>query len=189
MRTYKTVSQAERLRLIRQMPVPMSEADQIQISIIDVRVGGYIQIGNEVYYADEMNRYSETWDGRTTEWLRLTSLVSGKICYLEWEEDDSIEIYIYTELLKLQALGIGSRDLEEEEDFSYGAELFRYDDDNDATFYRDRSGNGERYYYWDYYNSNDSLCMGIERWDSNSYEAPLGHAVDDRNIRVPVKEG
>lgn len=190
MKTIANIGRVKMLELIRAMPKPLSKQEQTTVSVKDIKAGGYISLEGDTFFVDCINRYD---DG--DEWFELViiSLTTGKQIYLEWEDDDSLEVYLYDKNFKLRDLGLTSSNLEamdedENEDAEYpisvdGKTLY-YEDSGDAKFFKGCADSGETYYYWDFYNEDETICVGIECWDDSKYEACLGHQINPSEIKV-----
>lgn len=194
MKRVTTVDAQRRLALIRQMPKPLPKSERLKLSIKDVQKSGYIELDGNTYFVDDVNRYTDS----SSEWFELVliSLVDGLQVYLEWEQDDTLEVFLYEENLKLRDLGLSADLLEEMDDADDNAEYtihyrgttLYYEDSGDAKFYRSNQGNGEDYYFWDFFDDDENVCVGVELWN-DEYEACFGKTVDANRIVVLTKGG
>lgn len=203
MREAPKVGSEKILSLIQNMPTPFDSEKSVRTSIKKVKKEGYIVVKEVSYYVQDMHRYTEGKD----EWfeLQLVSLSDGKICYLEWEEDDVLEISFSEGILKLRDIGISINELvevddEEEGSFVYQGSEFYYEDSDVACFHKGCSPEGIKYYYWDF-EAEDGRCIGVECWDGKydkksdlpikggEYEASLSFPVDESDIRILVMGG
>lgn len=196
MRQIKHFNRQKRLDLIREMPKTLLDAERRNVDIKDVGAGGYVTVNNDTYYVSDINRYEEG----NKKWFELVivSLTTGNLVFLEWEIDDVLEVYLYDENLTLRQLGTTPGDLQvmdddEDENCEYSlcvreSLTVYYEDSDEATFFKSNGSQGEKYYYWDFYDESKQHCLGIECW-GDEYEACLGINVNTNNIEVLVKGG
>lgn len=195
MKRVMTVDAQRRLALIRQMPKPLPKSERLKFSIKDVQKSGYIELDGNTYFVDDVNRYTDS----SSEWFELVliSLVDGLQVYLEWEQDDTLEVFLYEENLKLRNIGLSPALLKDMDDdpnedaeypISHRGHTLYYEDSGDAKFFHGNKGDGESYYFWDFFDDDETVCVGVECWDGE-YEASYGKAVNPNNIEVLTKGG
>ena len=167
-----------------------------KLSVKDLRPGGMVQLtgGLEVgflevdYTVEGRNRYVADGD----EWFELKLMDgSGNALWLEWEEDDELEISVTTSKkeLTLSDLGLSKAmleefDEEEEGHFVYEERNFVYEESDKARFYRDCAGEGESFYYWDFADKGGDGIIGVERWGSGEYEISIGRRISERDLTI-----
>jgi translation elongation factor P/translation initiation factor 5A len=177
------------------MPIPLGGDDRLAHTIKDVREGGYLAVEGILYSVEEMNRYAEGEGGpEKYVWyeLKLRCLVSGSTRYLEWEEDDELETWIFSDKARLDEIGIDSDDLwrmDDDEEGSFVCKIDRqkyfYDESDHARFFRGSKGEPTQYYYWDFLNGAENKAVGVEKWDDGSFMAMTGYKIDpSRDISI-----
>jgi hypothetical protein len=181
---------------------PISKNDRLNYSIKDLKVNSFLSIGvcNELFKVEEVSIYNETkWnfnkkknDYIITE-LKLFSIKTGLTTYIEYEEDDELEITITTEELKLRDLKTNSgnnvtkqviEDIAEEENgrVIYKGETYYYvEDETWAAIY-----NSEKYKDINVrmfeFESNSGKYLTIELWyddDKPAKEAFLSESLNE----------
>ncbi len=207
-----------RLRAINAMPTPMPERERHKYGVKDLRPGSYFRIKDGIqdrtYQALAFYRYAEA-EKKGGEWrekknadqwfeLKVLCLNSGREMFLEWEEDDGLQVFIGVKTLKMKALqvvgkssaGLTGDDLDsfEEEDegkVEYDGEILEYEDDGDALFFKEEKG-GVHFFYYDFENEQGDRVLGVEGWgdeEDPDYEVSLGQKVDPKTIEVIVIGG
>ena len=167
-----------------------------KLTVKDLEPGGMVQLTGgleegflEVDYTVEgKNRYVADGD----EWFELKLMDgSGNVLWLEWEQDDELEIAVTTSKkeLTLSDLGLSKAmleafDEEEEGHFVYGERTFVYEESDRARFYRDCEGEGESFYYWDFEEKGGDGIIGVERWGAGEYEISVGKSVSERDLTI-----
>jgi hypothetical protein len=127
-------------------------------------------------------------EGEST-WYELEGDKGDRKVWIEFEEDDELEISIKIKDLKLRELGVSKSDLDrmddqEDGEFSYEGEKFYYEDSGQAVFYRNGiEENAERFYYWDFENDNEDKYISVENWDGE-VEASLSYPVKPSQVTV-----
>lgn len=122
-------------------------------------------------------------------WYELEGDKGDSKVWIEFEEDDELEISIKIKDLKLRELGISKSDLDkmddrEDGDFEYEREKFYYEDSGQAVFYRNGiEENAEKFYYWDFENDNGDKYISAESWDGE-IEASLSYPVKPSQVTV-----
>ena len=188
----------KKLSVIRKISNRLSEEEQLTASIKEVKVDGYLLIridnSEKLYKVEEMHRYTE---GKKEKWqwfeLKLFCAQTAEILYLEWEEDDELEVNICTKnVLKLKDIGITAERLweiddEEEGSLVYNGKTYEYEESDKAKFYRNMGNEGEEYYYWDFETGKTSI--GIECWDKSSFDVNLSESIDLDRITIISKGG
>ena len=167
-----------------------------KLSVKDLRPGGMVQLTGGVeagflevdYTVEGRNRYVADGD----EWFEMKLMDgSGNGLWLEWEEDDELEISVTTSKkeLTLSDLGLSKAmleefDEEEEGHFVYEERTFVYEESDKARFYRDCAGEGESFYYWDFADKEGDGIIGVERWGSGEYEISIGRRISERDLTI-----
>lgn len=181
----------KRFEAVSALPPLLSEDERLSQSIKDVRSGGCILVGTTPYRV--LERYWYTEDNFIWYELQLYDLKSGEITYLEWEEDDELEVMIERERLvnlgdaNLTPGKLTEMDDEEVGTVTYRGETFSYDDSGIATFYRREGDAGEKVQYWDLLSPSGTM-MGVEKWD-DGYSISISSSVDPLSIQVLLVGG
>ena len=192
-----------RLEAIRGLK-PIPEAERSKYSIKDLKVGGYFSFRNQNWLVLSISRYLETkWEDfsplKEKYWtyeLTILSLKTGEKRYIEYYEDDDIEIYFTEKEVKLTELGLTRADLEEIADeeegtINFDGKSFEYSDDETsaARYFRkedDKEGIPVRLYEFEA----GSASLTIEAWsdDANDVrpdrEAYLSSEVSSSDIGI-----
>lgn len=182
-----------RLDRIRQMPKFLPELERVTLTVESVQKGGYVKVDGVIYQVTAKHRYYETWKEKgkvkSCEWfeLELESIRTGEKTYLEYERDDELELSMWQKDISLRRIGVTRSQLdefddEEEGDFRFDGRNYEYDDSGEATFYRNCTGEGENFYYWDFEDSSGHNFIGCEKWGDGSYNACVGH--EPRRVEV-----
>lgn len=199
---------SERRALLRSVsPASLVPVDlRWKHTVKDVKKGGVIRFDNTTCIVLGVSEYSETDESFRKKagfsWFELTlrDLSSGKTLYLEWEEDDEVEVSITKATLAFRDIlddmgsdldGDDFEDLIEEEDsITYRGSEFRYDDDYHALYKRGGTGRdqkGDKVSFCDFLSLSGDACVTIERWKDgkdHSFEIFLSHSLDPRRIEV-----
>ncbi len=196
--------QARRLGAIRGLK-PLPKAERHRYTVKDVAVGGYLSIGEEVFKVLSIGKYLDAkWNFRPKKqqyWtyeLELLSLKTGEVLFLEWYEDDEIELWLTEQEVGLRELrsdyGKVSRELleyfaeEEEGEIQWRGKTFCYDDEETyaALYFRDAFGSDTegvpvRFFAFE---ADDGTTLTIEMWyDDASDSRPEREAFTSRTVR------
>lgn len=177
----------QRLAAIRAMPPLLPKPDRQKANIKQVTGGGYLRLNDTVYRVETRHRYA---DAEGYEWFELVllSLNDCRQYYLEWEEDDELEVSFTVRELSLSDLGLASSDLdrfddEEQGQFSYDGVSYIYDESDKARFFKDGGAEGEELYYWDFTDKAKQKFVSVERW-RNKWQAWLSVPVAPATIEI-----
>jgi hypothetical protein len=178
---------------IRAMPTPIAATDRHRVGLTEVKAGGYIRLAGETYRVVERSRYDE----KKSSWyeLELFGLTSGEIQYIDWEQDDSVEVSLNGPPITLGAIGHSADEIEEmsdadEGEIQYAGRTYLYDDDYGAKFLRGEKGGGENCYFYDFETRDEEYVLTVEEWgDQESgyeYQVFISESVDPHAIEVLV---
>lgn len=184
--------------------------DEIKaLSIKDAVAGSFVEFGNETFKVLSVSHYLEVkWknfkrkkqDYLITE-LELFSLEKGEKSFLEWEEDDELEISHTRITPKLRELTSDGRKLtiqmlediaeEEEGQVSYQGKVFDYSEDDSwaGLFSRSKEfDQGIPMRAYEFESAKDE-CLTIETWHEESDERPdrdafISYPIKPRSLRV-----
>jgi hypothetical protein len=161
-------------------------------SIKAVQEGSVFTLRGLTYQTNQIHRYKE---GSDWEWWELVCFCinTGEVVYIEWEEDDALEVCLTTHAdLSLSKLNLTASRIEsvvdEEDSISYGGFTYIYEDDCKAKFFKDDQGKGTKVWIVDYEASDGEHYLSLERWKqedgTKDWEAHLSVAVDALEIKV-----
>ena len=136
----------------------------IKSQLESLKVGHALKIMGDFFRVEKISEYNE--DGWRWPELKLTNLQTNETQFLEWEEDDELEIYLTTEKIYIEQLGIGLEPKESDfskakanKKFEYGGFKYKYDDDYTAVY------NGQhKVKFFDFYCKKMDYSISIEYW-------------------------
>ena len=186
--------------------VLIPKGERWKASIKDVREGGYIRFGGKTYRVADVSEYIETDEtfrkklGFSWKELKLFCLETGETVWLEWEEDDEIEIFVTLQALTFRDLrddeggAIDEDDLDplvdDDEDVVYRGKTFEYDDDYGALYKRGGKGReqkGDKVYFYDFV-AKDGECITVEEWSEGkgdfAYEIFLSRELPTESVEI-----
>lgn len=171
---------------IRKIENPLPPDKRLKQSIKKLADGQIIRIKGIAYKVVEKNKYRE----KKWEWYeyKLFSLADGATIFLEWEEDDILEVSIYDRFISFNDTGLTKKDLDifdddEKGDFVFQGELFRYDESDQAVYHKAMAKEGDEFYYWSFESKDGKKYLSVEKWDEE-YEVCLGYPVDPADIEI-----
>lgn len=168
--------------------------------IRQVMAGGFLELENSTYKVMERYRYLEVkWGNfnkkKSEYWVtefKLLNVLTGETVYLEWEDDDQLEIYLTTKVIRLKDISyhgsaVKTADLVEMADEEEGTVVvngtsYHYSEDDTwaALFYRENDTEGEPVRFYEFSSdSNESLT--IEAWEDED-SRPEREAFTSREI-------
>lgn len=140
------------------------------------------------YIVESRNRYAQE---SGYEWfeVELKGGDPGDKLWLEWEEDDELEIGLNLQKVTLKELGLTPQLLEQFDEegegcFTYQSIEYEFDESDEALFYRNSEGSGILYYYWDFEDEAGEHFIGIEKWGRNEYEAHMGIYIKESDMEI-----
>ena len=139
------------------------------------------------YIVESKNRYSQE---DMYEWFEvLLQGGSEEKLWLEWEEDDELEIGLNLRQVSLKELGLTPKLLEQFDaegrgSFTYEGIKYELDESDEAMFHRNCEKRGIPFYYWDFEDKTGEYFAGIERWTKKEYEAHLGIYIEESDIEI-----
>tara|TARA_R110002072_G_scaffold163353_2_gene315825 strand:+ start:2750 stop:3370 length:621 start_codon:yes stop_codon:yes gene_type:complete len=191
-----------RLDTIRELNV-LTESKARKLSVKDLVEGSFLELDKNVFKVQSVSRYLDVkWSSFAprknnyviTE-LELFSINSGEKGYLEWEEDDELEIYLTTDLVKLRDISVSGKilttslleDIAEEEEgvVSFNGVSYEYSEEDTWAGRFSKSGDLKdgipmRAYEFE---SNDGKSLTIETWHEDSDEKPDREAFLSKQIK------
>lgn len=205
--------QRTRLDLIRTMPLPLDPIERHRFSIATASVGDYLTYASRTWKVMGSATLTEwAWNfGKrlrdTSTELSLQCLDTGEEVFLEWSQDDVVEVCVTTKKIRFQDLKdennetIEASDLaqiadDEDEVFLRGVR-YSYDDDDSwaAEYVRKGSGTGESEFLRAHeFSGADGTYLTIEEWyddgpagKTRSYHLWVSVPVSPRDITILAK--
>ena len=166
------------------------------MTIKDARVGDVVAIsgfGDEYddvnFVIEKRNRY----ESGGVEWFELLGVYKGRQVWIEWEEDDALEITATTpeRKLRLSQLNLTEEDLgrmDEEEStdnfVEWEGQKYYYNESCEAFYYKDCGGPGEGYYLWDFEGEDGESFLAAEKWEGEAFDLFTGKMIKPYNVKV-----
>lgn len=180
----------------KKSPPPMPQKDLANLRITDARVKDLISIpaaGDEFedldFVVDRKNRYESGED----VWYELSGLYKERRVFVEYEEDDELEVSLNKGLksLSLSDLGLTEDEIgrmDEEHDssngFDFDGQRWNYVSSREVGFFKDGRGEGEGYYCWNFESEDGRRQLFIEKWEGEPFEGGLAETVNPNDIKV-----
>jgi hypothetical protein len=183
--------------LVRSLPLnTIKPINRSKLSIKDLKKGSSVVYNDEIYLVtDKYQYYKPKKDVLVGEELQLTNVKTGEVKYVEYSEDDEIEIYVTIR-------EVSKREVEESipsyehvwlrdniSDFTFSTERMRYynDDDWKCRFVRD----GEKLEdcetvvkFVEFESECETRYMTFEYWGDGSVEVFLSEEIESHEIEV-----
>ncbi len=185
----------DRFELIRKLKNPIPKENRHKYSIKDIKKNGFIKIDDKLYHVLPYGKFFDKKD----EWfeLKITCIDTGKSTYLEWEEDDELEIFLSIKELDFSDLKddeneeIDEDDLnqitQEEDDIFFNGKKFEYEDDYKASYLRARDNKKFHIYLYEF-EAKNGQNITIENWSNNDerpdYEIWLSKEIPSKSIEI-----
>ena len=179
---------------IRQLHSPIQKSQQYKHSVKELKEGDFFTIEDLTYYVEELYTYEERNKSGKTTWswqeMKLFCIEKGTTSYLEYEEDDALEIYFCDTKIKLRELGIKIETIKEYCDDEEGAitfkgKKFNYEDDYKAYFIK-KNAEASPCMFYDF-EANDGTLLSIEEWTDEAgsdYEVFISKEIEAKNISI-----
>ena len=180
----------------KKSPSPRFERDLSNLIITDARQGDSVSVmgaGDEFedldFVVDRRNRYES--DDET--WHELSGLYKGRRIFLEYSEDDEVEVTLNLsrQELKLSDLGLTEDELsrmDEEQSASnsltFEGQVWHYAISREVGYFRDGRGEGEGYYTWTFESEEKKRELFIEKWEGEPFKAGVASVVNPNDIKV-----
>lgn len=138
------------------------------------------------FTVDRLNRYES--DGE--QWFELSGLGAGKRVFLEWSEDDELEITLQRQGgLHLEAIGVTEEDLAQMDEersrsrfIEYQGKRWNYRESAEAGYFKDDGPEGEGFYYWKF--DCDELQLFIEKYEGDPFEVGISEKISPGRVRI-----
>ncbi len=136
-----------------------------------------------------MDRVDHYRSGRE-EWAEVSGIAQNRRVFLEWYEDDVLEVLLYRgEPLGLGDLGVSEEDLarfDEEESRDnfvvYKGERYYYTGSQEVEHRRD-DGPAASFYCWDF-RAADGHVVSVEKWEGDPFTATFSEPIRPAAITV-----
>jgi hypothetical protein len=177
-------------------PPPLPQRDLANLGITDARRGDNVSVlaaGDEFedleFVVDRRNRY-ESGD---EEWFELSGMYKGRRVFVEYYEDDEIEVSVNLARreISLSDLGLTEADLirmDEERSSSNGFEFdgagWNYSSSEEVGYFKDARGEGEGYYCWNFRTKDGKRELFIEKWEGDPFEGGIAEIVDPQDVKI-----
>jgi hypothetical protein len=174
-------------------PVPKDLAD---VTIKDAMVNDIVSIsgfGDEYDDVDFVIQKRNRYESNGYEWYELLGVYKGRQVWLDWEEDDLLQITATSpdQQMRLSMLNLSEDDLarmDEEESrdnfVQWDGKRFYYRESCEAFFYKDCTGPGEGFYLWDFQEEDGERFLSIEKWEGEPFAVFTGKAIKPYNVKV-----
>lgn len=174
-------------------PLPRDLAD---MTIKDARVGDVVTItgfGDDYDDVDFVIEKRNRYESGGVEWFELLGVYKGRQVWIEWEEDDALEITATTpeRKLRLSQLNITEEDfarMDEEESTDHFVEFdgqkYYYAESCEAFYFKDCKGPGEGYYLWDFEGEDGESFLAAEKWEGEPFDIFTGKSIKPYNVKV-----
>lgn len=178
-------------KTLRSVGTPIPVEKRFEYSVKDLKEGSFLFIVGQPFVVQGVFTYKDS-DGEWFE-LELYSIMTGKTVYIEYEEDDTIEICITTRELKVRDLPVSVDDIEEmteeeEGEIHLAGKTFYYEDDYKAKFFRKSGDKGEKLYVYEFETDAGDEYLTIEEWgnknDGYEYKVYLSKPLDASSIEI-----
>ena len=138
------------------------------------------------FTVDRLNRY----ESNDEQWFEVSGFSAGKRVFLEWSEDDELEITLQRQGgLHLEAIGVTEEDLarmDEERSRSrfieYQGKRWNYRESAEAGYFKDDGPEGEGFYYWKF--DCDDLQLFIEKYEGDPFEVGISEKISPSRVRI-----
>jgi hypothetical protein len=170
--------------------------DLANLTIKDARVGDVVSIsgfGDEYDDVDFVIERRNRYESGGIEWYELKGAYRGRQVWIEWEDDDHLEITASSpeRELRLSQVNLTEEDLarmdqEESRDnfLEWEGRRFYYRDSCEAFFYRDGTGAGEGFYLWDFLDEAGEEFVSVEKWEGEPFAVFSGRTIQPYNVKV-----
>ncbi|MHC4943106.1 MAG: DUF4178 domain-containing protein [Planctomycetota bacterium] len=176
-------------------PPPLPE-DLSDDTVKDARVGDIVSIsgfGDEYDDVDFVIKRRNRYESGGYEWYELLGEYKGRQVWIDWEEDDALEITATSpdRELRLSQLNITEEDLarmDEEEStdnfIEWDGQKFYYSESCEAGYFKDCAGPGEGFYLWDFEGEDGETFLAIEKWEGEPFSVFTGKTIRPFNVKV-----
>ncbi len=170
--------------------------DLSKLQITDAKPGDLISISGA---GDDCEDLQFTVDRRSryesggNEWFELGGVYRGQRVFVEYYEDDEIEVSTKLDprKLTLQDLGVTEdvlKRMDEEQRRSntvdYDGQMWSYRCSQEVGYMKEGHGEGEGFYSWEFESKDGESLLFIEKWEGESFEAGIARCIHPDDISV-----
>jgi len=138
------------------------------------------------FTVDRVNRYEVDSDS----WYELSGLWSGKRIFLEWCEDDELEVGIQRKTgLGIEDIGITEEDLTRMDDqrsrsnfIEYDGQKWYYRESSEVGYFKDDGPEGEGFYMWQF--ESDDFQLFVEKYEADPFDVGISEKINPSRIKV-----
>jgi hypothetical protein len=156
---------------LRTLENVLPKNERHKYSIVDLNTNSFLKLNKELFKVMGKFLYSAGGD----KWieLELFSLSTGETKYIEYEIDDTVEIYLTVKSFNVRELAESMDQIEDIADNESGSVIFDnkkfiYDDDYKASFSRTEKGEKEKVYMYEFSDESETTFLTIEEWGNES---------------------
>ena len=114
----------------------------------------------------------------------------GKRIFLEWYEDDELEISIQRESgLGIEEIGLTEKQLVQMDDnpsrtnfVEYRGNQWHYVESTEVTYFKDDSSDGEGFYLWRF--QNDDVQLFVEKYEGDPFEVGISENISSSRVKI-----
>jgi len=177
-------------------PPPLPQRDLANLGITDARAGDNISVlaaGDEFedleFAVDRRNRY----ESGNEEWFELSGMYKGRRVFVEFYEDDEIEVSVNLarKEIHLPDLGLSEEDLvrmdkerSSTSGFDYDGQSWKYNSSEEVGYFKDGRGEGEGYYCWNFRTEDGRRELFIEKWEGDPFEGGVAEIVNPNDVKI-----
>lgn len=170
--------------------------DLANLTIKDARVGDIVSIsgfGDDYDDVDFVIERRNRYESGGAEWYELKGAYRGRQVWIEWEDDDHLEITATSpeRELRLSQINLTEDDLarmdqEESRDnhVEWEGRRFYYRESCEAFFHKDCAGPGEGFYLWDFGAEGGEEFISVEKWEGEPFSVFSGRTIQPYNVKV-----
>ncbi|MCI5108430.1 MAG: DUF4178 domain-containing protein [Candidatus Pacebacteria bacterium] len=177
LQTAEPVSTTKSFDRIRRLQKPLSKEEAVNATIKDIKKGGFLEFQGTTYEVISVGLYTETNKDYSQKKkffsveLELVDVMSGKTLWMEWEEDDEVEICVSQSRHSLREVRNEDGDVisdpwdytDEGECLVFQGISYWYDDDWPSVYKREGQDDEDKVYMHDF-ESENGTCLSIEKW-------------------------
>lgn len=181
--------------LIRQIPfTKLSVIGRSKFTVKDLQVGSTLKFNNRIYLVtDNYNYYENKKDVIDCVEFQLTDVLTGDLRYLEYTEDDTIEIFLTSAKVSTKEIedSLPFHNYEfiknEVKDFTLRENrmTFYYDDNWKSRFVKgDDLSKSELVRMVEFEGEDEKTYLTFEFWEDGSMEVFLSYEIKTYNIEI-----
>jgi len=160
---------SQAFKSLRELNTPIIQKERFNYNIKSLKQGSFVKIKGELFQVKNVFTYKEGKE----QWFEyeLFSISTGLITYIEYEEDDKIDMYITSETFNVRELPVSMDDVEDMADEESGKielrmNTFYYEDDYQATFIK--GDVKDTVYLYEFSNESEDTFLTIEEWGNKT---------------------